>query len=228
MTLTDTFSIQGEWDRAFSECISEESRRFGNDPNGWKASGKVSKAYPEKENKAWWQENGPLHVERWIKWRETLPFPLWVTPDGEEGVELSITAMFGTVRVKAVIDRVIQTPQGLAVVDLKSGSKNPASLLQLGVYACAVELKHGVRPALGTYFSTRKGEVTGFQSLDHLSVPLLTELFEEFSLKAKWSHERRKFLPAPGDHCSWCDVRNACSLQNGRDARKFDSLSLVQ
>lgn len=227
MTKLDSFSVQEEWDRAFAECISQEFEKTGNDLSTWRISGKVSRKWPEKENRAWWETEGPRHVERWIKWRETLPYPLWFTPEGKPANELDLTVYFGSVKVKCIIDRVLDTPQGLAVVDLKSGSKSPVSILQLGICAGAVELKYGVRPALGTYFSTRKGEVTGFQSLAHLSVPLLTELFEEFVAKARWAYENRKFLPSSGDHCAWCDVRNACALMNGRDAKKYDTLSLV-
>lgn len=222
---TTSFSAKEEFNKAFQECISEEVDRWGNPLNTWRASGKRSKAYPDKEDKSYWDKEGPIHVQRWIDWREQNynQHPLWVTPDGELGVELNLTVYFGKVKVKAIIDRVINVNGYLAVVDLKSGSKSPSSLLQLGVYASAIQIKYGVRPSLGAYFSTRKGESLGFESLDHLSIPRLTFLFETFVENAR----KGKYLPMPGDHCSWCDVRKACALLNGRDAGMHDTLSLM-
>jgi hypothetical protein len=223
--ITEWLGAEEEFSRAFQEKISEEQEKNGNNPSTWKHSGRRSAKYPDKEGRGYWDENGPGHIERWIAWRDANPHhSIWEAPDGQLGIELNLMVMFGGVKVKTIIDRVMNVGNELAIVDVKSGAHKPSSLLQLGVYACAVEIEYGVRPGLGTYYMTRKGEVTGFESLDHLSIPFVTHLFESFAERANAG----KYLPMPGDHCVFCDGRNACALMNGRDARSHDVLSILK
>ena len=53
------------WDKVYSEKVS----RTTIPEEDWKASGRATKANPDKENKDWWLKNGPLMVDKWIAWR---------------------------------------------------------------------------------------------------------------------------------------------------------------
>lgn len=220
------FDTKAAFNLAFDEKISEEKERNGNDPSTWKASGRASKAYPAKESDAYWRDNGHSHVDNWIKWRKANPnHTVWMAPDGVVGIEMDLTVWFRNVKVKLIIDRVMDLGNGnLGIVDLKSGSKKPSSYLQLGLYACAVEIEYGIRPRLGTYYMTRQGEVTGWESLDHFTIPFMTHLFATMDERVKG----RNYLPMPGDHCGYCDGRKYCALMNGVGARTHDVLTKLK
>lgn len=197
-----------QWKLALQKTITEELDRNGDStPDEWKVSGKVTKASPNKEDGAWWKLNGVTFAQTYAEWRMANPqYKLWVAPDGTRGNELDIRVDFGTVPVRAIIDRVFTIGDAVAVVDLKSGRNMPEDILQLLIYAGAIDLKYGVRPNLGGYFDARKGGLVAMEDLSEFPTEDLIELFDDFETQRATG----RYLPNPGRQCLWCEVLEYC------------------
>lgn len=196
------------WAQAWAKQVEQELA--GVDYADVRAGGRKSKEWPDKETDAWWVVNGPLMVQQYVQWRDSMFdqgwqwFPL---PDGSPAVEVPIQIELGEVLVKGFIDRVMVSPDGeLVVNDLKTGSHTPASTLQLGIYALGVERHFGVRPILGGYYMARKGEMTGPSSLLHLDEATVGDWFT----KVKAGIELELFVPHVSSMCGSCSARPYC------------------
>ena len=213
------------WDESFLGQIAEVERRNpGTNPVDWRVGGRASKALPNKEDKAWWDENGKKMFFDFINaWQES-HFQVWMSESGTPGVEIEFNQMFGAVPIKAFADAVVVTPAGeLAVVDFKTGSYMPDSSMQLGVYACAMEMQYGLRPTKGYYYSARKALFIEATGLNKWTIPVMTELFEQFARGL----ENEIFLPNLNMLCGSCGVKDYCYAYGGQLAQVFDPLAEV-
>jgi putative RecB family exonuclease len=212
--------FQAELDRAIADEVSHSGFQVAD----WFWSGRRS---PE-EDVAWWRENGPAMVEAFVQWYEhEVDAEVWVTPDGIPAIELPIEVMFGTIPVRMVLDLVLQIGTALVVVDLKTSARQPDSHRQLGIYACGLELKYGVRPRYGTFFMNRgvgKADAKQFflrpieLNRPQYSIPYLAAEFEAFERGVK----AQVFPAHPGEACSRCGVAYACCEVGGVKARELD------
>lgn len=214
------------WDESFMEQIAEvEKRNEGTNPTDWRVAGRASKDKPNKEDKAWWDENGKKMFFDFINaWQES-QFEVWVSPQNVPGVEIEFNNNFGNVPIKAFADAIVVTPAGeLAVVDFKTGAYMPDSSLQLGVYASLMEMQFGVRPSKGYYYSARKAQFIEAVGLDRWTIPLLTELFAQFARGL----EQQIFLPNIGMSCMTCGVKEYCYAVGGQLAQIYDPLAEIK
>jgi len=219
--ILETLDPWADWDRYFEVEILEAERRSGYSRDEFRASGRATKEYPDKEDARWWRAEGPLMVERWIAWRQVSPWEIWFDGD-RPAIELEINAAFGPegeqIMVKAYVDRVMVHSDGtMAVVDLKSGSRTPVGAAQLGQYAeslvrCNVV---PVRPQYGFFWDARKGGTTPPVELDQWSG-------EYFDYAYAGVARRRKagdlYLPQPGNLCASCGVKDFCRYMGGSRA----------
>jgi len=208
------------------EQIAEvEKRNEGTNPTDWRVAGRASKDKPNKEDKAWWDENGKKMFFDFINaWQES-QFEVWVSPQNVPGVEIEFNNNFGNVPIKAFADAIVVTPAGeLAVVDFKTGAYMPDSSLQLGVYASLMEMQFGVRPSKGYYYSARKAQFIEAVGLDRWTIPLLTELFAQFARGL----EQQIFLPNIGMSCMTCGVKEYCYAVGGQLAQIYDPLAEIK
>lgn len=193
--------------QAFHNYFDEE---LAQRPNAvWRAAGRKTAQWPQGEDDKWWRANGPDMVRKYAQFRinTNATFPIWQTEAGLEGIELPVDPEFtGGIQLKGYIDRVFTMQPELVVVDLKSGSREPASALQLGVYATAMEKQYGIRPKWGAYYMTRKGEMTPMVDLSHYTEEKLARWFRSF----KRAVESDIFVPHVTSMCSGCGVREAC------------------
>lgn len=205
--------------------VAEQVDQTGVQPETWRAGGRASKAWPNKEDGQWWRTNGPAQVLDYARWRESTEdlLCLWETPSGDPAIELEINCTFRSVPVKMFIDRVfvVKNEGTLLVVDLKSGSREPETAHQLGFYACGMEAVFGVRPQYGAYYMTRKAALTPFVPLDHYTRDGLGRELEVFNRAV----DQEIFLPRRGSHCKACGVARACAAVGGPEAPLFDVLS---
>lgn len=197
---TQTFSDLFQFNLSETLKVSDYSEA------DFKAGGRVSKAWPNKEDKAWWLYHGPLMLQSWIDWRNGSGWQLWYPEEGVPAVELGIEYAVDGAEIKMFIDRVMVTPNGeLVVVDLKTGARTPSSDLQLAVYAAGIERKYGVRPQYGAYWMAREGMTSQLSSLDYLPTDRVEALVKNFDKARKAGI----FLPNT-TNCFYCSVAQYC------------------
>ena len=92
--------------QVFRETLAAEEAKA---PKGtWKAGGRPTKKYPNKEDKSWWLAEGPTMVHNYYNWRQNNPnLDIWYAPDNTPAIELGIMVNLpGNVTLKSYIDRV--------------------------------------------------------------------------------------------------------------------------
>lgn len=210
----------------FGQCWAEEvQKRREQSPtfqlDEYTATGRAAAAYGGKRTTDWWLDNGPLMVEAWQNWRRDTGWHLWDVA-GSPAVELEVNFQLPNLDlpIKAFIDRVFVLPTGeLAVVDLKTG-RTPETPEQLGLYATAIEIVHGVRIKWGYFWSPQHGHGQPYD-LDRWTPELFSALFNE----AVAGIQARSFLPQPANGCArWCGVSRFCAVVNGEQAAEHDPL----
>jgi hypothetical protein len=218
-------NLEKIWDEVFLDAIAETEAKSKTNPTDWRRGGRATNANPDKENKAWWDDNGKkMFLEFTTAWKDS-GLTIWESPQGVPGVEIELNSQFGDVFVKAFADLIAVTSAGeLVVVDFKTGAYTPDSSLQLGIYASAMEMKFGERPTRGYYYSARKAQFLEAGGLNRWTVPLLTELFAQFSRGV----ENEIFLPNIGMACSTCGVKDYCYAVGGELAQVYDPLANIK
>lgn len=212
------------WDEAFLAQIAEVEAKSNSNPNDWRKGGRASKANPDKEDKAWWDENGKKMLDDFIMSYKTNNWKIWVTPQGIPAIELGVNVLFGDVLIKGYIDLVFENADGsLTVVDLKTGARTPDSSMQLGVYASAIENTFGIRPQYGAYYSARTGTLEPSAGIERWTYPVLTEMFRQFEAGL----QAEIFLPNIGMSCGTCGVKDYCYSVGGQLAQIYDPLANI-
>lgn len=201
---------------AFETQIAEMQAESDVPIERWSKAGKGTKAYPNGEDLAWWREQGPDMIDRWIAWRESSPWSIWVLPDGNPCIEAEIrTPINDDVDIKMFIDRVFVNSAGeLIVLDLKTGKRTPESDLQLGVYAHGIQAQYGVRPKWGCYWMARKGEITDLVSLDRYTPGMINAWMNRYLTAV----DAGLFIPNLSNMCRACGLRDYCAAYGGGKA----------
>lgn len=177
-----------------------------------RAGGRKSTAWPNKENRDWWLHHGPKMVQAWVDWRSTSGYQFLEMPDGSPAVEVPVVFEFDEVLVKGYIDRVMVDPNGqVVVVDLKTGSREPASSLQLAVYALGLQRTSGITATLGGYWMARQGDIPNLNSLSHLTGDLVGGWFND----VRRGIEAEIFVPKVSPLCNSCSVSAYCAAVGG-------------
>lgn len=201
----------------FEQALREQEERTGFSREEFKATGRKSKDWPEKENLAWWAHHGPIMVEAWKSWRR---YSGWeIAFDGDTPcIEIEINLLLGGVTVKGYIDRVMAKPTGeLVVVDLKSG-REPAGAGQLGLYGLAVEETLGLPVDYGCFWMARTGMTS---ELWPLAGYTRARLEYEYGAVAQAKRDGI-YLAHPSSFCGSCGVKDYCPAQDGPRASEID------
>ena len=183
-----------------------------------RAAGRATKANPNKEDKTWWEANGLKQVEGWVEWVAARKAAGWTLLE----VEASFEVTFSDTSVRGFIDRVFVTDTGeTLILDLKTGSRQPQSTVQLGVYRQGYLKTTGTDSFLGTYFMTRSGKADyepTIHSLTHYTEDMLGRWYD----RAKAIVEAGLFVPHVGPLCPSCSVAPYCEAVGGtRPTRSF-------
>lgn len=206
---------------AFNEAWKRNYERSDNGME-FRAGGRSSKAYPNGEDATWWLTEGPKQVDRWVQFRKDSGYQLFELPDGRPAIEVVMDQEVSGVPVKAVLDRLFVTPNGeLIVVDIKTGSREPASKMQMGIYAIMVEKTFGIRPVGGAYWMSRTGELTDMVNLDNFTEARLGSWVKNFEKAI----DNNIYIPAPGFMCGTCGVNSACYVVNGKNSHKYPEIT---
>lgn len=205
----------------FERLTVEQEDRTGVPRDQFRAGGRASKRWPNKENRDWWLTEGPVMVDRWLRFREASPLDIWVTPAGRPAIELSFRLELPDLDGKPFpvygeIDRVMVRPNGsLVVVDIKSGSTVTVDE-QVGLYRVALEQAFGVVAKFGAFWSAREGTMG---ELFHLNEHDAARAAYRYGT-AKAIRDRGLFVANPGRLCGSCGVRAWCYAVNGELANE--------
>lgn len=198
----------------FERRTSEAEEQSGFDRSQFRASGRKSAQWPDKENHLWWFANGPAMVKRWVTFTRNCPWDVWIAPDGKPAIELDFVLPLlpdengvPSLEVKGFIDRVFQTATGdLIVFDLKTGASKQSSNRQLGTYKIGLSQKYGVDAKYGTFWDARSGVTSDVAPLNEYSVERVEWQFG----RVREARRLNIFIPNPGPMCSACSVRDSC------------------
>lgn len=202
----------------------EENYRLADNGMPFRAGGRATKAYPNKEDAQWWLDNGPKMVDFWIQFRQDSGYQPYLLSGGEAAIETELNVEIGGVLMKGFLDRLMVSPDGeLVVVDLKTSSKPPVTYTQLGTYAIMCEKAMGIRPVKGAYFMARTGELTEPVNLSHYTERRLASQVKGF----KTAVDNNIFIPQPGFMCGTCSVNHACYAVKGSESHKYPELGEI-
>lgn len=208
---------QETWDSVLERELEHE-RSGDYQPHEFYTSGRKSAKFPDKENPAWWAENGPKFVASWVNWRDNCGLDILEVTDQETGelipaIELPVQAErpqpYG--KMICVIDRVFTDGEDLYIVDIKSGSMTPAWPRQLALNNLALYETYGLRARYGGFWSSRKG---GLEWSD-LRIYDDDWLWEQIRM-ARAIRDQQLFLAQPTNLCnSSCSVKEFCKAVGG-------------
>jgi len=216
-------SVEQAWTDAWMNAL--DTLEPGEEP---RAGGRKSAAWPNKEDRAWWEHHGPGMVAEWVRWRDASGYQFLEMPDGSPAIEVPVDFEFASTMVKGYIDRVMVDGSGqVIVVDLKTGSRKPVSSLQLAVYALGLQHVHGITATLGGYWMSRQGDIPSLHSLAHLTSELVGGWFNDVHRGI----EQEIFVPKVSPLCSACSVKDFCPAVGGNESALtrpiFTSVTLV-
>ena len=203
------------FEEAFERLTVDAEEESGIDRSGFRASGRASKQWPDKENADWWLENGPAMVRRWDNFIEMCPWDIWITPDEKPAIELGFNLPLlpddngnNRVEVRGFIDRVFVDHRTgeLIVVDLKTGASKQPTPRQLGVYRVGLRDRYGVDARLGTFWDARSGTTSEVHALTEYTPERIAWQFGTLA-KARLDGV---YLPNPGPLCGSCSVNQYC------------------
>lgn len=207
--------------RAVFEQRWAENYKLADNGMPFRAGGRKTTAYPNKEDASWWLDNGPKMLDFWVQFREVSGYTLYELADGAKAVETELNTEVGGVNIKGFLDRLMVSPEGeLTVIDIKTSSKPPVTYTQLGTYAILVEKIMGIRPSKGAYWMARTGEMTEPVELDHYTENRLATHVKGFKIAV----DNNIFIPQPGFMCSTCSVNHACYAVNGKNSHLYPEL----
>ena len=188
----------------------------------FRAGGKATKQYPNKEDTSWWLDNGPKMFHNWIEWRkQENPYTPYQLAGGDFAIETELNVEISGVLMKGFLDRLMVSPDGeLTVIDIKTSTRAPITYTQLGTYAIMCEKVMGVRPTKGAYFMARTGELTPPVDLSHYTENRLGSHLRGFKIAI----DNNIFIPQPGFMCGTCSVNHACYAVKGIESHKYPEL----
>jgi putative RecB family exonuclease len=195
--------------------------RFGEALDRLKADDPDISTWRQKESVAQWMTLGPKLCIAYFKWRKATKWDVWVTPDGEPAIELDTSGMLPgcPVEIKQYVDRVFVLPdQALFLVDIKTGSRQPANGLQFGTYRAGIEARYGAIVPQGAPFMNRKGELGKVLNLEMYTPEYMGLQFD----RAYQAISQGLLNPNPGPHCFFCDVSTSCYAKGGELSETFD------
>ena len=148
--------------------------------------------------------------------------------NGLLATEVKFTIELGGVSVNGYIDQIREWRDGsLEVADLKTGSREPASSMQLGVYAQVALQNTGKLPATGVFVKAGRPATAKVdakptkdirRTLDEWTPEFLGSMFKDMDRMDKLG----LFLPNPQDGCErTCTVAEYCRVKGWGDRATF-------
>ncbi len=198
----------------FKGLLDDESRKTGVKVEDFRTGGRASKAWPNGNDRSWYESEGPAMVDKFLHWYRESGWRIAALPGGDPAVEVRFNVNIGGVLVTGSVDAVYVNPDGeLVAVDYKSGATTPTSKLQLATYAYALHSLGVLYVEKGAYYMSRKGELVDETYLAPYAAPgNLAHMFATMDAQEKAG----VYLPNPGMQCRKCSVAAACVFTGGK------------
>jgi hypothetical protein len=185
------------------------------DEGHWMTGG-AKKGFQDLEDR---QDKGWLQVLAYIEWARSEEH-LWKVID----MEREFLVMFGEVPVRGFIDQIVEwVDGGIEPRDLKSGTKTPASGLQLDTYGKVIEGVMGIkiRGAAFVKLANPSGRTEKTKATQYIEVDLEKEaaynnpdFLDQFYRDADRGINEGIFIPNATDGCERvCGVQQFCRLK---------------
>lgn len=150
---------------------------------------------------------GQEHTRRYVEWAQENQPAIWMTPRGDDALELYFKVEIGGVQVRGYIDQLVLDPDDtVRVRDLKTGTTK--SKFQLHTYKVAVEKVYNVPVNKGDWYLAKNGGLSRVVKLDEVTDEQVGERYAAMDAGVK----RGDFPAKPGFLCRFCDMRHACSF----------------
>jgi hypothetical protein len=210
-------NLTDEWASIFDGLITKTEHYSGVPVSDWRTGGRRTKANPDGEDLAFWKSEGLRQVEEYISWYHNSGWSIATMPDGKPGIEWEAEVAFGGRPVKLIVDAIYEAGSSLVVVDYKTGSRTPYGVMQIGLYASAIERVYGIRPKWGAFYMTRKAALSDLVDLSAWSMD-----FFDYEFSALNAFIDTGFFPANvSDHCSYCGFAEHCVAVNGAKSSEY-------
>lgn len=175
-----------------------------------------------KETDEWWLEHGPKMVQAWIDWRKDEGWQL-AHIGSKPAVEMNVSGVIGGVTVKAYLDRVLVNPKGeWLICDIKTGSRTPDSVLQLGFYRTLLRQTAKVDVTSGGYWMARKATIPAVHDLTMID----EQVVERFVSGLAKARTMGVYVPNVTAMCKSCGVRYACAAVGGDEAPLYEGIGI--
>lgn len=214
MQKTDLAAI---WNEQFDKQIAETEQYSAFKLAEWKTAGRKSKANPDGEDVEWWRASGIEQLETYWEWLSSVNMRIATMPDGFPGIEWASIVEFGGTPVKVVVDAIFEHNGEYIIVDFKSGSRSPVGVIQLALYASAIERQYGVRPRWGSFYMTRKGELEEMVDLKHWDGPYFDYVFGAMNHSIAAGY----YPPIVGMNCQMCSFTEQCQAAGGSKSSEY-------
>lgn len=162
-----------------------------------------------KQDKDYWIKNIPSHIEQWTEWIKQSQYGIIQNKQGKKAVELEVIVDILGTPFKGYVDRIVASPSGLAVLDIKTGTKQPDNPLQLAFYRYAVKKQYGIELDKGIFFMTKNGKVLEYDLSGYTD-----KIIETMITQLAVAKDNNVYIPKEGSGCFICPVRKHCTLNN--------------
>lgn len=187
-----------------------------------RVSGRASKTWPDKENRAWWEHHLPIWLSSWVDWRKTSGFEM-AFKGSEPAIEMDVSGTVGGVGLKAYLDRVFLHPEdgSPVVTDIKTNKMEPTDPEQLGLYSVLLSLSGMPRPQWGMFWMARTGEPGKLHDLSRYT----PEYFGWKFKTVKRQRDNNEYVAnTMSPFCRTCPVRDYCFAVGGSKADRVPQL----
>ena len=178
-----------------------------------KTTGRATKAYPNKRDKAYYLAEGPQWIEAYVAFRRKNYNYQILKIDDKPAIELdfSVDIPGHPAKLRGFIDRVFVDPSGeVLICDLKTGTTPQISSLQLATYAYGLKKAYGVEATKGVYYSAPDGKFS--ETYDLAQFPY--DYVERIVREAYQRVQDDQLMPVPAFRCNFCGVKDHCYLFN--------------
>lgn len=188
------------WSEAYDELINEAYLAWPEDGQ-WRQAGRVSAVWPEGQRYIYWDQRGQAAVKAWHDFVTTLD-PVFESIEEELFVPLPSGIVY-----KGYVDRVESTEGGLLPLDIKTGTKRPSSLLQLGLYRVGLQLKHPhwTMSDDGAWWMA-KDSAAYYNDISHITLDRIDRYAQTYVKGVR----EEIFIPTIGDSCRTCPFTKQC------------------